>query len=44
MQTNAQANVADSPIQSEALKDNQFRVAGVVSVPHRLNAPIAEAP
>ena len=29
MQTNAQANVADSPIQSEALKDNQFRVAAV---------------
>jgi len=27
MHTNAQANVADSPIQSEALKDNQFRVA-----------------
>ena len=29
MQTNAQANVADSPIQSEALKDNQFRVHAV---------------
>ena len=29
MQTNAQANVADSPIQSEALKVNQFRVAAV---------------
>jgi hypothetical protein len=27
MQSNAQANVADSPIRSEALKDNQFRVA-----------------
>jgi nitrite reductase/ring-hydroxylating ferredoxin subunit len=29
MQTNVQANVADSTIQSQALKDNQFRVAAV---------------
>lgn len=29
MNTNAQAKVADSPIQSEALKDNQFSVAAV---------------
>jgi nitrite reductase/ring-hydroxylating ferredoxin subunit len=29
MQTNAQANVADSPTQSENLKDNEFRVAAV---------------
>ena len=29
MKTNAQAKVAGSPIQSEALKDNQFRVAAV---------------
>lgn len=29
MQTNAQANLADSPIQSEALKNNQFRAAAV---------------
>jgi nitrite reductase/ring-hydroxylating ferredoxin subunit len=29
MQTNAQAKVAGSPIQSEALNSNQFRVAAV---------------
>lgn len=29
MQTNAQVNVADSPIQTESLKVNQFRVAAV---------------
>ena len=27
MQTNMQADFADSPIQSEALKDNQFRTS-----------------
>jgi len=26
MQTNTQADVADSPIQSEVVKDNQFRI------------------
>lgn len=29
MQTNKQANVADSPVKSEVLKDNQFRIDAV---------------
>lgn len=31
MQTNTQANIADPPTQSEALKDNQFRIDAVPS-------------
>lgn len=31
MQTNTQANVADSPVKSEVLKDNQFRIDAVPS-------------
>jgi nitrite reductase/ring-hydroxylating ferredoxin subunit len=29
MQTNTRANATDSPVKSEALKDNQFRIDGV---------------
>ena len=32
MQTNTQANIADSPVKSEALKDNQFRIDAVPPV------------